>query len=402
MTSNLPLRIASVATAAWLVMFTAVPPARAQTPARAARQPAAVVPAKTATIKYVCFSTDDRQPAVYFSGMFDLPDSGSTPDNFIGYERAKVAFQIYLVDTYKYPDAEDLVDCGYLKAAAGADVTAAMAAKKQSVTAQAVAAKKRVVETGWKYTKPPAAPAAAATRAGQGGGQPGAPQPSPAPAANIARLTGPLIEWHMETKKDALTDEVSTYPAATKYVAGANGTLQGFVTARAYCSKNGVSLYFLVAAGDKDPMPGFPWYDDPSRPDEQIADVRIRVDDRPVHVAQGFPDVDGHQLYTNTLLLLFYEPHTFDRAVRDQQQSATTGIPAVDGLLGGLVRQAAQSNVQSWQNSAAGPLSDLVTARSIRVELPVTTFEPKPVLDLNPHDAVLHKFVADCNAKFTR
>ena len=79
----------------------------------------------------------------------------------------------------------------------------------------------------------------------------------------------------------------------------------------------------------------------------------------------------------------------------------TTGIPAFDGLLGGIVRQSAQANAQAWQDSAAGPLSELVSARSIRIELPVTTFDPKPVLDLNPQDPALHKFVSDCNAKFT-
>jgi hypothetical protein len=30
-----------------------------------------------------------------------------------------------------------------------------MVAKKQSIVAQAVLAKKQVVETGWKYTEPP-------------------------------------------------------------------------------------------------------------------------------------------------------------------------------------------------------------------------------------------------------
>jgi hypothetical protein len=47
-------------------------------------------------------------------------------------------------------------------------------------------------------------------------------------------------------------------------------------------------------------------------------------------------------------------------------------------------------------------MSDLVTARSIRIELPVTTFDPKPVLDLNPRDPALRKLVTDCNAKFAR
>lgn len=79
-----------------------------------------------------------------------------------------------------------------------------------------------------------------------------------------------------------------------------------------------------------------------------------------------------------------------------------TGVPALDGLLGGIVKQTAQSNAQTWQSNSADPLSDLVNARSIRVELPVTTFDPKPLLDLNPQDPVLHKFVSDCNAKFAR
>jgi hypothetical protein len=163
-------------------------------------------------------------------------------------------------------------------------------------------------------------------------------------------------------------------------------------------------VFFLADVADNSPKPSFPWYDDTSRGDDgtQIADVRLVVDDHPVHVAQGFPQLDGHQLYTNTLGLLFYEPHTADRAIRDQTNRATTGVAALDGLIGGMVKQAARSNADTWQSNSAGPLSDLVSARSIRVELPVTTFDPKPVLDLNPQDPVLHKFVNECSAKFSR
>jgi hypothetical protein len=227
--------------------------------------------------------------------------------------------------------------------------------------------------------------------------------PAAAPSRPADKNTGPLFQWHMEKKTDALTGESSTQPHSMKLIAGATGKLQGLVSVTAYCSRNGVSVFFLADAGEGDPKPGFPWYNDDSRgDDEQIADVRLRVDDRSVHVAQGFPNVEGHQLYTNTLGLLFYEPHTSERAERDQVNKVTTGLPALDGLVGGIAKQAAQSNVQNWQNSAAGPLSDLLNARSIRVELPVTTFDPKPLLDLNPQDPVLHKFVTDCNAKFTR
>ena len=38
--------------------------------------------------------------------------------------------------------------------------------------------------------------------------------------------------------------------------------------------------------------------------------------------------------------------------------------------------------------------------RSLRIELPVTTFDPKPILDLNPQDPVLHRFVSDCRGRF--
>ena len=227
--------------------------------------------------------------------------------------------------------------------------------------------------------------------------------PATAPSRTADENLGPVFHWHMETKTDALSGESSTQPTALKFVPGANGKLQGLVRADAYCSRNGVSVFFLADVSNGDPKPSFPWYDDDSRgDDEQIADVRLRVDDRPVHVAQGFPNVEGHQQYTNTLGLLFYEPHTAERAVNDQRSAAATGVPALDAMVSGMTKQAAENNAQTWQSNSAGPLSDLVNARSIRVELPVTTFDPKPLLDLNPQDPVLHKFVTDCSAKFTR
>jgi hypothetical protein len=236
-----------------------------------------------------------------------------------------------------------------------------------------------------------------------GGGTPSRPSLAQAKrdtAAVIAEITSPILRWGLKSEKDALTDEVTTKPTTMTFIPGADGKLQGSVQANAYCGTNGVSVFFIVSGGDKD-SPSFPWYSDNSRPDDAIADVRIRVDSRAVHVAQGFPQVNGRARYSNTLGLLFYEPGTFRRAVRDQQDSVTTGIPAFDGLVGGFVREAARENARAWQDSAAGPLADLVNARSIRIELPVTNFNPKPVLDLNPQDPVLHKLVADCNATFT-
>jgi hypothetical protein len=42
----------------------------------------------------------------------------------------------------------------------------------------------------------------------------------------------------------------------------------------------------------------------------------------------------------------------------------------------------------------------LLNTRSVRIEPPVTRFDPKPVVDLNPQDPVLHKIVSDCSGRF--
>ena len=120
----------------------------AQTAAPASAKPAAGVP-----IKYFCYSTDPKQRVVYFSAVFDLPDTGSEAENFMGYTVAKDDFQIYLVDKYKYSEVPDLVDCSYVNTAGNANASAMLAAKKKALVAKAVAAKKKAVETGWKNAK---------------------------------------------------------------------------------------------------------------------------------------------------------------------------------------------------------------------------------------------------------
>jgi len=92
---------------------------------------------------------------VYFSDLFDLPDSGFDAQNYMDYVLAREDFQIYLVDKYKYPEADNLADCSYVNTATTANAAATLAAKKRRMAAQAVAAKKQVVQTGWKDTPPP-------------------------------------------------------------------------------------------------------------------------------------------------------------------------------------------------------------------------------------------------------
>jgi hypothetical protein len=270
-----------------------------------------------------------------------------------------------------------------------------VATQKLSVESKNRAAKKQVVETRWKYTgQDESAGVNTAAPTKEGGAA------SPSATAQLAKeVTGPVLVWHMTSKKDALTGTVTTQPSAIKILPEAGVD----VSVTAYCSNNGVGVFFLATADKKsDPAPQFTWYTQPSDDTgDQVADVRMVVDGGGVHVAKGFANVDGHTVYTNWLGLLFYEPNIVANVARNQEHSATTGIPAIDVLIAPMVRQQAQNSSQEQADNSAGSLSTLVTARSIRVELPLAGVPTQPVLDINPQDGVLHKFVADCNAKFT-
>ena len=150
--------LGSVMLAALCVSSTAGAQTAKPRPAKShpAAAPAAAAPVAGGSIKYFCYSTDPKQRVVYFTDLFEIPDAGSDADNFIAFQIAKEDFQIYLIDTYKYPDVEGLVDCTYLNPAGTTTSAAAtIAAKKKSLVVRTIAAKKQVVETGWKNKQPP-------------------------------------------------------------------------------------------------------------------------------------------------------------------------------------------------------------------------------------------------------
>src|ERR1041385_617387 len=72
------------------------PQAAQQRPSQPAAQPRA---AQNATIQYLCYSTDPTARAAYFSDIFEFPDEGSVQENFLHFEHAKLAFQVYLYET---------------------------------------------------------------------------------------------------------------------------------------------------------------------------------------------------------------------------------------------------------------------------------------------------------------
>src|SRR5512140_3342175 len=107
---------------------------------------------------------------------------------------------------------------------------------------------------------------------------------TPASAAGPSRPAdehvGPLVRWHLEKKTDELSGESSIQPTGLKFVAGANGKLQGLVRATAYCSRNGVSVFFLAGVSAGGPYSRCPGYGDCWRGgDEQFAGVLLRVGD---------------------------------------------------------------------------------------------------------------------------
>jgi len=212
-----------------------------------------------------------------------------------------------------------------------------------------------------------------------------------------AELTNPVLSWKMVTKKDPETGGSSPHPTANTMLSMDGET----VDATASCNTNGVSVFFVLDSDESMTAPAFAWYNDDSTSNgDPVVDVRVRVDGRGGHVAKGYPDNDQDKLYSNSMGIFFYDPGLIARAAHARELTSRTGTP-LDGLMGPLVKRAAEAEAQEAANSAAGPMSDLLTARSIRVELPIKDDDTEPFLDLNPQDKVLHKFVADCNARFS-
>ncbi len=66
-------------------------------------------------------------------------------------------------------------------------------------------------------------------------------------------------------------------------------------------------------------------------------------------------------------------------------------------MFGSLIREAARAETNDAAAASGGPLTYLLNAKGIEVELSVEDWEGEPpYIDLNPQHPVLHKFVTDC------
>ena len=217
--------------------------------------------------------------------------------------------------------------------------------------------------------------------------------PTPAPRTNAAAstptpATTPTLAWHPDAKNPKTvikSDEVMVKwnPAH-------------FVKAEAVCAQNGASVNFELHGDDGKIGPMFESHTDPtSNGDDLVADVNVRIDGQ-AHVAKAWLTQYQGNNVVNEMGLLFYEPGIAAR-VRGEQRLLVRGL---GDLAGALVGAAADADAEEGIRTSAGPLSDLVTARSIRVELPVQQGSYAASLEVNPQHPVLHELAVRCYERF--
>ncbi|MFN8006026.1 MAG: hypothetical protein U0V70_03135 [Terriglobia bacterium] len=312
--------------------------------------------------------------------------------------------------------------------AESADIAAVITAQKNggkpvtpsSWTAQIAAAHAQ------SSTPPPAAPAAAAAQAkpsptatapaspnrAQGTQTASAQRPvastpkqsgaKPASGATPPAETGPpnftVLKWEMATLEDPATGGSSPHPSAHTFL---DSNHYDLIDARVSCNRNGMSVFFINGGSYLDlqasPL-AFAWYRD--NYNEWASDVVVKADGSS-HTAKGFPNEESEKLYSNQLGIFFYKP---DLAIQqtfatERQIRTGTGLDSLGGLFDSMVRKAAEKDANDAAAQSAGPLTDLLNAKSIRVGFSLRDRNDKPTLELNPQDPVLHQFVCECAAK---
>ena len=220
-------------------------------------------------------------------------------------------------------------------------------------------------------------------------------------AGSSAQIYGPLLIWHPDAK-----DPKTVLKADIKFLnndprkrpARSERKSPDGVATEAICAENGASINFQLV-GERDTQGSqFDWHEDPAMPDEGVVDVKVTIDGT-AHAAKGFLLLEGDNQYVNHMGLLFYEPGLPVRARRQTEFGLRTGTP-LDNIFGGLLNDSSQAQADDGVRTSAGPLRDLVSARSIKFEFPIREGQYSATLELNPQDAVMHDFATRCYERF--
>jgi hypothetical protein len=215
-------------------------------------------------------------------------------------------------------------------------------------------------------------------------------------ASTLHKIDNPSLVWELITKGTAAPGRPAGQPTAHALI-GTGQTVQ--VTAS--CGLNGISVFFVMDSYSSVHTPTFNWYKDNSTTNgDPVVDVRVSADTAGSHVAKGYPDFkQQEQRYSNSMGIFFYAPGAISQASHSRQMASRTGGP-LDGIVGPYIRRAADAEAQQAANDSAGRVADLLNARTIRIELPIKNLTTGPSVDLNPQDAVIHKYVTDCDSHY--
>jgi hypothetical protein len=169
------------------------------------------------------------------------------------------------------------------------------------------------------------------------------------------------------------------------------------VFAEAVCASNGVSVSFMLYDGTDDQKgPQFANRRDPNTESHApVVDVTVRTDGRS-HLAKGFLALDGDNAFVNNVGLLFYDPSIAAQVRGQRRLEVRTGTP-LDVLTQPLALAGADAEIEEGLRTSAGPVSDLLNARSIEMDFPLLDSRTaKATLELSPQDPAMHAFVARC------
>lgn len=243
----------------------------------------------------------------------------------------------------------------------------------------------------WIWQRNQARVVAAPTPPAQTRGAPAPSQPSASstPSVDLAAALGPTLVWHPEKERPATVLKSDIKLIGPKKPDGYDGLF-----GEAVCSKNGVSVNFKLL-GSTEPGPSFESYENSGG--EGFVDVDVSIDDQ-YHVAKGFLNIEGVNLYVNSMGVLFYEPTLAARAPGERRLEARTGTE-LDRLIGPLVTAATEAEIAEGLRTSAGPLTDLVKARSILLRVPIHEGYQATV-EMNPQEPTLHAFATRCLAGF--
>jgi len=171
------------------------------------------------------------------------------------------------------------------------------------------------------------------------------------------------------------------------------------IFAEAVCATNGVSVNFMLYDGTNDQKgPQFVHRDDPNTDSHApVVDITVRTDGKS-HLAKGFLALDGggDKVFVNNVGLLFYDASIAAQVRGQRRLEVRTGTP-LDVLTQPLALAGADAEIEEGLRTSAGPLSDLLNARSIEMDFPLLDSRTaKATFELSPQDPVMQDFVARC------